>query len=62
MVLTFDVCTPEMCSSRDAMIKHRSEMIAALGEVGGGAMGPDWGFEWRRAWAYFRLTLLANLG
>ena len=62
VVLTFDVCTPEMCSSRDAMIKHRSEMIAALGEVGGGATGPDGGFEWRRAWAYFRLTLLANLG
>lgn len=62
VVLTFDVCTPEMCSSRDAMIKHRSEMIAELGEVGGSAMGPDGGFEWRRAWAYFRLTLLANLG
>ena len=62
VVLTFDVCTPEMCSSRDAMIKHRSEMIATLGEVGGSAMGPDGGFEWRRAWAYFRLTLLANLG
>jgi hypothetical protein len=63
VVLTFDVCVPAMESSRRAMIKHRGEMIAELGGDGaGGAIGPDGGFDARRAWAYFRLTLAANLG